>query len=512
MKLKTTITGIALSLCVAVSSVTPVQVKADNSVTAKEVLKEAASAAAYIKELWGNEQVSVTSYRELILMLRSGIDCTTQYNNYKAALSECITDDGRLIFSDKENFADEENITLYAAAIEVLTLGGDNPQSFNGANLVKSFNNCLASYTDAEELNAKIQNPYYYSYIIPAVESFSKEMPDSEKILSLLEKSLFLNYSSNESGCGIDYYGYSSDTNGKLLSSAACFYKTNSDSAAMIDSALQWTLTLQTDDGGFKYDNNEYSVSSNASSTGYALELLSTYNKADKTADTYKALLTFKSETTPGCYTYAGEDSSYSTADALEGLISYYLYLDGKNPSPFNVESYKNVPATKYTITFYGNGGKINGKSSYKITAKAGTTIKPPKAVRKGYYFDVWHTEKSNGKKAYTIKATSNKTYYASWKKVSVKKASISSVKSSAKKKAAVTIKKISDAKGYEIQYSLKSNFKGSKKLTVKSNKATLTKLNSGKIYYIRVRAYKDDSTGKPVYGSFSSVKKVKVK
>ena len=35
--------------------------------------------------------------------------------------------------------------------------------------------------------------------------------------------------------------------------------------------------------------------------------------------------------------------------------------------------------------------------------------------------------------------------------------------------------------------------------------------LKKGKIYYVRIRAYKMDSTGKKVYGKYSSMKKVKV-
>ena len=38
-----------------------------------------------------------------------------------------------------------------------------------------------------------------------------------------------------------------------------------------------------------------------------------------------------------------------------------------------------------------------------------------------------------------------------------------------------------------------------------------VSKLSKGKTYYVKVRAYKKDSTGAKVYGSFSSVKKVKI-
>jgi hypothetical protein len=39
----------------------------------------------------------------------------------------------------------------------------------------------------------------------------------------------------------------------------------------------------------------------------------------------------------------------------------------------------------------------------------------------------------------------------------------------------------------------------------------TVAKLKKGKTYYVRVRAYKVDSTGAKVYGKWSSVKHVKI-
>ena len=60
--------------------------------------------------------------------------------------------------------------------------------------------------------------------------------------------------------------------------------------------------------------------------------------------------------------------------------------------------------------------------------------------------------------------------------------------------------KKVSGAKGYEIQYSYKSNFSGAKKITVKSGNATsqtVKKLIGKKKVYIRIRAYYNDKNGK---------------
>ena len=78
-------------------------------------------------------------------------------------------------------------------------------------------------------------------------------------------------------------------------------------------------------------------------------------------------------------------------------------------------------------------------------------------------------------------------------------------------KKIKVTWKKLNSAKGYEISYALKSNFKGAKKVTTTKTKKTLTKLKSGKKYYVRVRAYKNVN-GKKVYTKYSTILSVKVK
>lgn len=56
----------------------------------------------------------------------------------------------------------------------------------------------------------------------------------------------------------------------------------------------------------------------------------------------------------------------------------------------------------------------------------------------------------------------------------------------------------------------------GAKKITVKKNKtlkAAVKKLSSKKkTYYVRIRAYKTVGKNSKIYGSYSSVRKVKVK
>ena len=89
----------------------------------------------------------------------------------------------------------------------------------------------------------------------------------------------------------------------------------------------------------------------------------------------------------------------------------------------------------------------------------------------------------------------------------------LSSAKNSKSKSIALKWKKVSGAKGYEIQYSTKKNFKkNSKTKTTKKVKYTIKSLKKKKTYYVRVRAYKTDASGNKVYGAWSKAKKVTIK
>lgn len=89
-------------------------------------------------------------------------------------------------------------------------------------------------------------------------------------------------------------------------------------------------------------------------------------------------------------------------------------------------------------------------------------------------------------------------------KKVTVKRAK--------KKQLKVSFKAVSGAKKYQIQYSLKKNFKKAKSATTTKNTYTIKKLKSKKKYYVRVRAVVTDGKN-VVYGAWVKAKKsVKVK
>ena len=164
-----------------------------------------------------------------------------------------------------------------------------------------------------------------------------------------------------------------------------------------------------------------------------------------------------------------------------------------------------------YKITYNLNKGKNNASNPSTYYGKK-VTLKNPS--RKGYAFAGWYTDAKFKKKITSISNSAKSDYvlYAKWTKVKVAKASLTSAKNSKSKQILLKYKKVSGAKGYEISYSTDKKFKKAvtKKNTAKTS-YTISKLKKGKIYYVRIRAYKMDSTGKKVYGKYSSMKKVKV-
>ena len=164
-----------------------------------------------------------------------------------------------------------------------------------------------------------------------------------------------------------------------------------------------------------------------------------------------------------------------------------------------------------YKITYKLGKGTNNSRNpeyyyNEKVNLKA--------ASKKGYTFKGWYTDSKYTKKITTIAKSSKKnlTVYAKWEKVVVKKGTVKKVTALSGKKAKVTLQKVPGVDGYEIVYSTDKNFKKNvKKETVTRTSKILSKLTKGQTYYVKVRAYKKDSTGAKVYGSFGSAKKVRI-
>lgn len=163
---------------------------------------------------------------------------------------------------------------------------------------------------------------------------------------------------------------------------------------------------------------------------------------------------------------------------------------------------------------------KVTGATGYVIKRQAGsgswTTVK---TVTGGNVLT--HTDtaaNTNGTKytyrVYAKAATGTSDKYTPAVCYKVLQPTIKSVVNTASKKMTVKWAKNAKANGYQIQYSLKSNFSGAKTLTMSKN-TLITKtqggLTKGKKYYVRLRTYKKVGS-KNYYSTWSPTKTVTIK
>lgn len=127
-------------------------------------------------------------------------------------------------------------------------------------------------------------------------------------------------------------------------------------------------------------------------------------------------------------------------------------------------------------------------------------------------------TVKGTGKTTITVTAAATANYNPASQLVTINVTpkKVAKLKVRAGKKAmTITWKKDSKASGYQITYGKNKKItKGKKNITISKNKTvkkTVKKLKSKKTYYVKVRAFKKAGKTK-LYGSYSSVKKVKIK
>ena len=164
-----------------------------------------------------------------------------------------------------------------------------------------------------------------------------------------------------------------------------------------------------------------------------------------------------------------------------------------------------------YKVSFYPNGGQ--GGTVVQNVKKKAKLKTLPKVVRSGYQFSGWYTAKTKGKKvSASTKVTKNLKLYARWTKVKVAKPSIKKAVNKKKQKAAITVSKVSGAKGYQLLYADNAKFKNAKTITISKTSTTLKNLQKGKTYYVKARAYKKDSTGEKVFGAYGKSKKIKIR
>lgn len=207
----------------------------------------------------------------------------------------------------------------------------------------------------------------------------------------------------------------------------------------------------------------------------------------------------------------------YTVKVRLKGNYSGTEIFDIK----IRTDSPKKLTATPYTKSVKLSWSKVSGASGYRVyiydtvakaytklvdTSKTSYTVKELESV-KNYKFKV-ESYKKSGSTVYL--SSKYKTVSATTKPATVK---LSSLKSK-KKSAVLSWKKVSNAHGYQIVFSTSSKFTNPTRTTVTKGttlRKTVKNLRSGKKYYFKVRAYRTVS-GKKIYGSYSSVKSVRIR
>ncbi len=203
--------------------------------------------------------------------------------------------------------------------------------------------------------------------------------------------------------------------------------------------------------------------------------------------------------------TYYGAFSSVKRITTLPGGVSFTSAVSDNGKV---ILSWKKADsADGYEIYFSENK---NMKNSKRLTVKGGNSLRKTfkaLSVGKVYYFRI-RSYKAVGKSRVTGK-------YSEIVKVRVLPQTVSLSSVTAFEGAAELLwKTVSDADGYQISYSLRSNFSDSVTVNVKGGKKNsfrLEKLIRGQKYYIRIRAYKDIGKTR-VYGKYSNVLKTVTK
>lgn len=159
----------------------------------------------------------------------------------------------------------------------------------------------------------------------------------------------------------------------------------------------------------------------------------------------------------------------------------------------------------------FSNGGPYMSFSD-KTVAYGGTLTEFPTAKLAGYVLSGWYTSRYGGTEYTTSTPVKNNiTLYARWTKVSTPRGTISRVYSSGRRLYA-NASAISGARKYQFRFSAYKSMKYARSCTTSGRSMTAGRFARGRYYYVQVRAYKVDSMGRAVYGSWSPVKSVRIR
>lgn len=258
-------------------------------------------------------QISYTDYQDAMFALKAGADNEKVIEKLNTVLKEKLAayDDSFL------NPYASTGVQSFALATVIVYLEeqGVDVTAYEGINLIEKFEATFLAETEP--------NPYVYQYI-SAIEKHTGKL--SDQVMKKVKEDVLKYYVNNETGIGIDYWGVSADNNGQVLTALLNEYATDADVKAKVDAALEWNAAQKDASGAIVSWG-----APNASATAMAMRAAAQFGKMDDAAGYYKAMEQFVSTANKGAYTYNGEDSIYSSRDALTGLLAYKNALEGKD-------------------------------------------------------------------------------------------------------------------------------------------------------------------------------------
>lgn len=424
----------------------------------------------------------------------------------------------------------------YTKVILALTAMGKDPQNVGGYNLLESladFDKVMLTGTNGPVFALLALDCGKYE--IPTAPEGKTQTTRELLIDTILEREL-------EGGgftVGMSSNGPETDITAMAIQALAP-YDDRTDVAEVIERALTILSAKQGSDGCF----SDYGTKSAESIAQVMIALMAL--DLDPAADgrfvkngnsLLDALMLFYDngggfkhvlKTTAG---YDAPVNGMATEQAYLALGAYKRFLAGEN---FIYDMTDGVPvsrpvavtqktATKGLKQAKISWNKVSGVKGYQIRYGTSKSFKSYKTVNvsasvlsrtftglskdKTYYFKI---------RAYKVDADGQKVYgqFGSYKSVKPDgKVTSLALKSPKKKQLKVSWKKVPGAKGYQVRYAANKSFKNSKTVYVSSKYSakTLSKLISGKRYYVKVRAY-TKSGSKKIYGAYSTTKNLKVK
>ena len=223
-----------------------------------------------------------------------------------------------------------------------------------------------------------------------------------------------------------------------------------------------------------------------------------------------------------------GEYKSSFTLPVAYDIEDKQLFDKGRAQITRNVNIFcSSIEKSGYIPMIYSNAdtfknyidvsnAKQNGWKIWLAKWESNPDFTKRKQIDGGMYADIWQYKKGDSASDTVNKYDSNIAYdFASLKRLTkpapvIKRVSLKKL-ASTKKGFKASWEKVSNASGYQLQYSKKKSFKGKKTVKTKSLTKKIKKLKKKKKYYVRVRAYVIQN-GKVYYGKWSKVKAVKTK